>query len=117
MSVFDSSSVSFLKAFFFFAALTATSYLLMCYFPAWGTLLALPHICQVHVHLRAFAFTVPLPWLFHQLSSPPSTQPQLKCHQDTGTILAILRSCVLLQSLPVFAETLSIPSAHMSARH
>ena len=59
MSAFDSSSVSFLKAFFCSSSLTATSYLLMCYFPVWRTILVLPHVCQMHFHFRAFAFTVP----------------------------------------------------------
>ena len=60
MSAFD-SSVSFLKAFFCLSSFAATSYLLMCYFPVWRTILALPHVCQMHFHFRAFAFTAPSP--------------------------------------------------------
>ena len=81
MSAFDSSSVSFLKAFFCSSSLTTTSYLLMCYFPVWRTIFALPHVCQMHFHFRAFAFTVPrslaLSTLFtilHSVSAPVSSR-------------------------------------------
>lgn len=112
MSAFDSSSVSFLKAFFCSSALTATSYLLMCYFPAWGAMLALPHICQVHVHLRAFAFTIPLPWLFHQLSSPPSTQLNSSVIETQGPSRPSCSPVSYSKAFPFLQKPSLYPSPH-----